>query len=74
MKVDIYATKKRYNIIYADPPWKYNARNNANTRFGRGAFGHYNLMSYEELEELPVKKNKRRQLCFVSLDDIPISR
>ena len=56
MKVDIYATKKRYNIIYADPPWKYNARNNANTRFGRGAFGHYNLMSYEELEELPVKK------------------
>ena len=24
MKVDIYNTDKRYNIIYADPPWQYN--------------------------------------------------
>lgn len=24
MKVDIYNTNKKYNIIYADPPWKYN--------------------------------------------------
>jgi N6-adenosine-specific RNA methylase IME4 len=24
MKVDIYNTDKKYNIIYADPPWNYN--------------------------------------------------
>lgn len=24
MKVDIYNTDKKYNIIYADPPWSYN--------------------------------------------------
>ena len=24
MKVDIYNTNKKYNIIYADPPWSYN--------------------------------------------------
>ena len=24
MKVDIYNTDKKYNIIYADPPWHYN--------------------------------------------------
>ena len=24
MKVDIYTTDKKYNIIYADPPWSYN--------------------------------------------------
>lgn len=52
--VDIFDTDKKYNIIYADPPWKYNARNNLNTRFGKGAGGHYNLMSYEELEKLPI--------------------
>ncbi len=23
MYVDIYNTDKKYNIIYADPPWKY---------------------------------------------------
>ena len=23
MKVDIYNTDKKYNIIYADPPWSY---------------------------------------------------
>lgn len=24
MRVDIYTTDKRYNVIYADPPWSYN--------------------------------------------------
>ena len=24
MKVDIFNTSKKYDIIYADPPWKYN--------------------------------------------------
>lgn len=23
MKVNIFNTNKKYNIIYADPPWKY---------------------------------------------------
>lgn len=23
MKIDIYNTSKKYNIIYADPPWEY---------------------------------------------------
>ena len=24
MRVDIFNTDKKYNIIYADPPWSYN--------------------------------------------------
>ena len=44
-----------YNIIYADPPWKYNARNNPDTRFGVGAH-HYELMDTGELADLPVYK------------------
>ena len=23
MKIDIFNTDKKYNIIYADPPWEY---------------------------------------------------
>ena len=53
MKVDIFNTDKKYDIIYADPPWKYGTRKN-NTRFGKGAGGHYPLMSMSEIERLPI--------------------
>lgn len=23
MKINIYNTQKKYNVIYADPPWQY---------------------------------------------------
>ena len=26
MRVDVFNTDKRYNIIYADPPWSYNSK------------------------------------------------
>ena len=26
MKIDIYNTDKKYNIIYADPPWQFQNR------------------------------------------------
>lgn len=29
-------SKEPYQIILADPPWLYNARNNKNTKFGKG--------------------------------------
>ena len=51
MKVDIYNTDKKYNIIYADPPWKYNSRANHKTRFRGGACGHYDLMSMDEIKK-----------------------
>jgi site-specific DNA-methyltransferase (adenine-specific) len=45
---------KKYNIIYTDPPWKYNLRANHKTRFRGGACGYYNLMTMEEIKALPV--------------------
>jgi N6-adenosine-specific RNA methylase IME4 len=45
---------KQYSIIYADPPWKYNARTNHKTRFSGGAEGHYALMSMADIAALPV--------------------
>ena len=56
MRVDIFNTENRYEIIYADPPWRYNARNNPNTKFGGGVHAHYPTMSFEEIKELPIEK------------------
>ena len=47
---------KKYKIIYADPPWKYNSRANHKTRFRGGAEGHYPLMSMDEIKALPINK------------------
>jgi len=47
MFVDIYNTDKQYNIIYADPPWRYNQRNNKKTKFGGGVHAHYPTMSID---------------------------
>jgi site-specific DNA-methyltransferase (adenine-specific) len=47
--VDIYNTTKKYNIIYADPPWDY---------FSDGKFSarlHYRTMTIDEICSLPVK-------------------
>lgn len=53
---DIYRTEKKYSIIYADPPWFYNKRNNPKSRFGKGASGHYDVMKYGEIAKLPIKE------------------
>lgn len=45
---------KKYNIIYADPPWHYNDRRNTHTRFSGGAVGHYTVMKTEDICKIPV--------------------
>ena len=44
----------KYKIIYADPPWHYNARNNPKTKFSRGVHAHYPTMSVDKICSLPV--------------------
>jgi N6-adenosine-specific RNA methylase IME4 len=46
--------EKKYQIIYADPPWKYNSRTNHKTRFRGGAEGHYPLMKMLDIQDLPI--------------------
>lgn len=53
MVVDIFNTTRKYNVIYADPPWRYSDRKcNGACEF------HYNTMTLPEIKALPVK-----QLC-----------
>ena len=50
MKVDIFNTDKKYQIIYADPPWEY--RNMGNIQATANA--HYQTMKQADIENLPV--------------------
>jgi len=45
---------KKYQIIYADPPWSYNDKQN--TKLLGGAIKHYSTMSIAELCKLPIKE------------------
>lgn len=44
---------KKYNIIYADPPWTYKVWSKKGK--GRSAESHYHCMTKEEIQNLPVK-------------------
>lgn len=51
MKVDIFNTDKKYNIIYADPPWRY-----ADRKCNGACEFHYETMKLEDIKNLPVKE------------------
>lgn len=54
---------KKYNVIYADPPWEY--RHKVTGRGGRGAASHhYETMPLEEIKNLIVPADKN---CFLWL-------
>ena len=45
---------KRYNIIYADPPWHFQNWNNEKAQ--TNPENHYETMSMKEIENLPIQK------------------
>lgn len=51
MKVDIFTTDKKYNIIYADPPWSYDFGKSSSRFVG----DKYPLMDKQSIGDLPVK-------------------
>jgi len=52
--VDIFDTKETFRVIYADPAWSYNDKQNT-PQLG-GAAKHYDTMSISEICLLPVNK------------------
>lgn len=55
MKADIFTTDKKYDIVYADPPWTYK------TWSGKGkekksAENHYDCMRKEDIQNLPIPR------------------
>ncbi len=53
-KVDIFNTNETFRVIYADPAWSYDDKQDT-PQLG-GAAKHYDTMSIRELSELPVNK------------------
>ena len=49
---------KKYNIIYADPPWAYKVWSKKGN--GRSAESHYSTMSIEDIKALPVENWQMR--------------
>lgn len=52
MRVDIYDTDKKYDIIYADPPWSYKVWSGK----GKTAANHYPCMKKKTIEMIPVSQ------------------
>lgn len=53
MKVDIFNTDKKYQIIYADPPWKYNDKmkmegTHGMIRGGRVILSYYDIRGHKK--------------------------
>lgn len=51
MKVDIFNTDKKYDIIYADPPWLYRDTLGGNAKMGAMP---YPCMTQDEIKKLPI--------------------
>lgn len=63
MKIDIYTTENRYNVIYADPAWSYrNKKTGGSHKSGAGQL--YTVMKPKEIELLPVPATKD-SVCFM---------
>ena len=56
MKERLIDMNKKYNIIYADPPWSYRDKRDKHPRLCGGASAHYNTMTIEEIKNLPINK------------------
>lgn len=53
MKVDIFNTDKKFNVIYADPAWQFNSKKSGGS-MKSGASQKYTVTSIEDMKALPV--------------------
>lgn len=54
MIIDIFNTDKKYNVIYADPPWEYRLSGSKTNSRGM-AKQHYSTMSTDDICSLPIR-------------------
>ena len=55
MKIDILNTARKYNIIYADPPWTFKTFS-VKGKEKKSAENHYPCMSKADIQALPIKE------------------
>ena len=59
-------TKKKYKVIYADPPWDYGNTKNLDGEFWGIAEKHYPIMKFKDICDLPIQ-NIADDDCFLFL-------
>lgn len=63
--IDIYNTDKKYNIIYADPAWKYGCFYKSE-KVKRNAADHYTVTPTSEMKKIPVNKiSDNNSVCIM---------
>lgn len=55
MYVDIFSTDKKYDIIYADPPWTFKTYSTKG-KTQKSAENHYPCMDKESIQTLPIPR------------------
>jgi N6-adenosine-specific RNA methylase IME4 len=56
---------KRYNVIYADPPWTYK-QTMAGRDYSHGASAKYSIMTNEHIASMPIKEITEKDcVCFL---------
>ncbi len=64
---------KKYNVIYADPPWHYGSKSAVNNTKGseiKPLSDHYNTLSLEDLKLLPIDSLTEKDVaCFMWVTD-----
>lgn len=58
---------KKYQIIYADPPWFYNERIGETDNYVRGAQQHYRTVRLADLKALPISDIADQEHCLIFL-------
>lgn len=51
--MDLHNYTKKYNIIYADPPWSFKTYSDKGK--GRSADNHYPVMNIDDIKNLPIQ-------------------
>lgn len=65
MKTDIFNTDKKYNIIYADPPWTFKTYSQKG-KLKKSAENHYPCMNKKDIQNLPIN-NLAEKDCILFL-------
>lgn len=68
-KINLYTTKRKYDILYGDPPWRFGDTKTGGN-YKSGASQNYLTMSFQEIYDLPVKRiTKDNAVLFLWIPD-----
>ena len=62
--------KNKYDVIYADPPWKF--KNWSKKGEGKGSAGQYDCMTLEDIKSMPVQELAAKDCWLVMWATFPL--